>query len=210
MAAYTTAELVAMHKASLLEAAALFTEAADAAFIRHLQIAARDISRRKRPRTLAATLPLLAGVDVYEAPADLLDVKVADWGSARRAQPWNYPRGPLPQLCLWQPDPAAAPKLRLTPAPTEAQIAAFGAAMPYYYMGEHEMPASGTTSITSREVNLLLLRAKVEAMRELSVRASMQPTTLRMGQGMGDAVMSKNMTPPALYERFLLEYEATP
>lgn len=210
MPAYTLEALVAQHKASLLDAADQFEEADDAAFKRHLAIAARAIAISKRPRTLAATLALVAGTALYEAPADLLDVKVADWGMQRRSQPWNYPRGPLPLLSLWQPDPNAPPMLRLSPPPTCAQIAAFGAAMPYYYLAAHALPASGNTSITDRELNVLLLRAKVEAMRELAIRSSMNPTTLRAGQGMGDAVMSKNMTPPALYEQFLKEYEAMP
>lgn len=210
MPAYTLESLIAQHKASLLDAAAQFIEADDAAFKRHLAIAAREIAVRKRPRTLAGTLALVADQPMYDAPADLLDVKVADWGLERRATPWNYPRGPLPVLGLWQPDPAQPPKLRLAPSPSAAQIAAYGAAMPYYYLAAHALPEAGDTSITDRELNVLLLRAKVEAMRELSIRASMKPTTLRMGQGMGDAVMSKNMTPPALYEQFLREYEAMP
>ena len=210
MPAYTLEQLVDQHKASLLDAAAQFTEADDAAFLRHLSVAAREIAVRKRPRTLAATLALSAGTDLYDAPTDMLGVKVADWGLARRAQPWNYPRGPLPVLLLWQPDPDAPPQLRLSPAPSQAQIEAYGAAMPYYYLAAHALPASGATSITDRELNLFLLRAKVEAMRELAIRSSMKPATLRAGQGLGSAVMSKNMTPPALYEQFLKEYEATP
>lgn len=210
MPAYTTAQLVDQHKASLLDAAAQFIEADDAAFKRHLGIAAREIAIRKRPRTLAASLQLVAGIATYEAPADLLDVKVADWGMARNAQPWNYPRGPLPQLSLWQPDAGTPAMLRLSPPPSQAQIDAYGSGMPYYYLAAHSLPETGDTSITERELNVLLLRAKVEAMRELSIRASMKPVTLRMGQGMGDAVMSKNMTPPALYEQFLREYEAMP
>lgn len=210
MLAYTLAALVALHKASLLDAAEQFIEPADAAFKRHLTVAGREIAIRKRPRTLAASLTVTAGTALYPAPADLLEVKVADWGLGRRAAPWNYPRGPLPLLSLWRPDPAAAPQLRLSPPPTQDQVSAFGAAMPYYYLATHALPDAGDTSITDRELNLLLLRAKVEAMRELAISASQKPVTLRVGQGMGDAVMSKNMTPPALYEQFLKEYEATP
>lgn len=208
--AYTFEQLVTQHKASLLDAAGQFTEADDAAFKRHLSVAAREIAVRKRPRTLAATLPLVAGTDLYDAPADILGIKVADWGMARRAQPWNYPRGPLPVLVLWEAYPGASPRLRLSPAPCQSQLDAFGTSMPYYYLAAHSLPDAGYTSITDRELNLLLLRAKVEAMRELAIRSSMKPVTLRGGQGMGDAVMSKNMTPPALYEQFLKEYEATP
>lgn len=208
MPAYTTEQLVEQHKASLLDAAEQFIEPNDAAFKRHLAIAGREIALRKRPRTLAAALPLVAGTATYAAPTDLLDVKVADWGMARNARPWDYPRGPLPLLSLWQPDPAAAAVLRLSPPPCQGQIDAYGASMPFYYLGAHSIPDTGATSITDREINVLLLRAKVEAMRELAIRASMKPVTLRMGQGMGDAVMSKNMTPPALYEQFLKEYEA--
>lgn len=206
MSAYTTETLIALHKAALLDAAKQFeAEPDDGALKRHLQIAAREIAIKKRPRTLPASLSLVAGQALYPAPADLLAPTVADWGLQRRDQPWNYPRGPLPVLTLWPSEPA---QLRLSPPPSCEQIAAFGALMPYYYLAAHALPDSGDSTITDREINLLLLRAKVEAMRELAIRGSMKPVTLRGGQGMGDAVMSKNMTPPALYEQFLREYEA--
>lgn len=201
-----TSELIALHKRSLMDMAAMFTEADDADFLRHLQIAAREISKCKRTRTLVATLALSAGVAEYAAPADMVRVKASPWGvTEQNRDPWGAPREPLPRL-----DQVDAPEggylIRLNPAPTAAQLRAFGAEMPIYYLAHHAVPASGTGTITEREVDLLLLRAKVEALREASIRNANKPVTLRAGQGMGDAVMSKNTTPPALYEQFLREY----
>lgn len=210
-APYTTEELAALHKRSLLDAAGFFAAANDADLIRHLRIAAREISRHKRTRTLPAALDLVAGQPLYDAPANLMEVKIGSWGvNEQHTAPWNQPRGPLPSLRRIEDPVSGLAKIQLVPAPSSAQMDAYGASYPYYYLATHQVPDAGLSTITDRELDLLLLRAKVEAMRELSIRNHNKPVTLRAGQGLGDAVMAKNATPPALYEQFLKEYNETP
>lgn len=208
-APYTTEELVGLHKRSLLDAAALFNAANDADFIRQLRIAAREISRGKRTRTLLGTLALVSGQALYAAPVDMLEVKVGDWGVAQQhTDPWNQPRAALPSLRRTESPDDGSIQILLSPMPSDAQIAAYGSSYGFYYLATHLVPDTGASTITDRELDLLLLRAKVEAMRELSIRNHNKPVTLRAGSGMGDAVMAKNMTPPALYDAFLKEYLA--
>lgn len=207
---YTTEELVALHKRGLMDAAGLFLTPLDADFIRHLRIAARDISTGKRTRTMIGTLSLAAGTMLYPAPADLLQVKVSPWGVDQvSAQPWNAPRSPLPALRTTVAADGAT-QLVLSPPPCAAQITAFGADYPYYYLTVHLVPDAGNSTITDRELDLLMLRAKVEALRELAIRNHNKPVSLRAGQGMGDASQARNASAPALYEAFLREYRDSP
>lgn len=201
---YTTTDLVGLHKRSLLDAASVFTAAADADFIRHLSVAGRALAAdSKRVRTMAGTLQLVAGQARYAAPADLHQVKTSPWGVAEtQAAPWNAPRGPLPQLRLVQDGDDRL--LCLSPGPTAAQIQAFGTAYPFYYFAAYVIPASGPTAVTDSELDLLLLRAKVEALRELAIRNHAKPVTMHGGAGEG---IARNQTAAALYEKFLAEYE---
>lgn len=209
-APYTTAELVVLHKRGLMDAASLFPAANDADLLRHLRVAARELSAGKRTRTKLGTLTLVAGTSQYPAPADLLRAKVSPWGVDQvTAQPWNAPRTPLPALRTAV-DADGSEQLHLRPPPCAAQIAAFGSDYPYYYLTSHLVPDTGNSTITDRELDLLLLRAKVEAMRELAIRNHNKPVSLRAGQGMGDASQARNASAPALYDAFLREYNQAP
>ncbi|WFC43180.1 hypothetical protein [Pseudoxanthomonas sp. SE1] len=202
---YTTAELIAQHKASLMDSAGLFVAPNDADFLRHLRIAGRAVGVRKRPRTHAGQLQLEAGQVAYPAPADLIQVKGSPWGVQElQTAPWNMPRGPLPTLRLVA--AGTAQELHLSPPPNAAQIAAFGAVFPFYYFAAHTLPddPGEATSVTDIELDLVLLRAKAEAMRELTIRNHSKPITLRAGQG-GES-QPKNMTAAALYQAFLDEF----
>lgn len=206
---YTTAELVALHKRSLLDAADAFDAPEDADFIRHLSVAAREVAQHKRTRTQMGALALVAGVAMYPVPDDLLQAKVSPWGVDQQlTQPWCAPRAPLPSLRTVE--RGGVPQLMLSPAPSAVQIAAFGADYPYYYLAAHQMPATGPGTVTDRELDLVLLRAKVEALRELAIRNHNKPVTLRGGQGGAGTSPGANTTPAALYERFLREYQETP
>jgi hypothetical protein len=55
------------------------------------------------------------------------------------------------------------------------------------------------TTVTAADRGLLLLRAQVEAMRELSVRAAAKPVQLRDGL----SGVARNSTPAALHEVLL-------
>lgn len=209
MVPFTTEELIEQHKAGLLDATRLFGDATaiDAAALRHLRVAARALSVAKRPRTLVASLALVADQALYDAPDDLVAVKVSDWGTAQQHRtPWDVPRGPLPSPR--RVESGGAIKLQLSPSPSAAQIAAFGSTYTLFYQASHLLPDAGDTTITAREVDLLLLRAKAESMRELAIRDHSKPVSLRGGDG----AMSqpRNGTPAALYDAFLREFNETP
>lgn len=201
--AYTQEELVGLHKRSLLDAASFFA-ADDSDFIRHLRIAGRALATdNKRPRTLAASFQLVAGVSQYPAPDNLVQVKTSPWGVMQmQTAPWCAPRQPLPILRLLQ-TVTGEQLVCLTPAPSPEQIASFGANYPFYYTAAHDVPDSGDSSVTDVELDLLLLRAKVEAMRELSIRNHSKPVTMHGGAGEG---VARNQTAASLYEAFLKEY----
>lgn len=207
-AAYTTAELVGLHKRSLLDAAQFFDAPADADFIRHLRIAGRALATdNKRPRTVAASLQLVAGQPQYPAPANLVQVKASPWGVAQtQSAPWCAPRTPLPILRVLR-DETGAALVCLQPAPTVEQLAAFGATFPFYYTAAHDLADAPdeASSVTDDELDLLLLRAKVEALRELAIRNHSKPVTMHGGAGEG---IARNQTAASLYEQFLREYQA--
>lgn len=197
-----TADLIADYKHSLFDAVEAFCASDDGDFLRHLRTAARDIAGSKRPRTRLGTLTLAAGVFMYASPPDLLFPKISRWGVDAQLPMWNAPSTPLPIIRRvatgvgWQ--------LELSPAPTYEQINAFGSEYPYYYLATYQIPDVGESDITGYELSLLLLRAQVEAMRELSVRDSKR--LIRLRGGLGLSTVSKNLTPSALYDALLSEY----
>jgi len=195
-------DLVADYKASLLSAAEAFTDPTD--FERHLRIAARAMAVEKRPRQQVGVLTLVADqTDYPDVPADFLAPKVALWGSSN-APVWDMPRQGLPVLTSGTDENGVA-VLILTPAPTAEQIRAYGSTYRYYYAAAHvlsNVPSDST--ITERDRDLLILRAQVEAMRELTFRATTKPVTLRDGSHGGGP---SNMQPAAIYERLLREWK---
>lgn len=199
------ADLVADLKASLNEAATVFTAASDADFKRQLAAAALAFGA-KRPRTLVGTLTLVAEQAQYDAPAGLQGIKSHLWGIAPRmkAQPWDKTwTGRLPDLRLIEGATPATRKLQLDPAPTAHQISVLGAEFRYYYYGAHAIGSSeSNTTILPGDRQLLLLRAQAEAMRELAARNIQRPVIVREGFGS----QSRNGTPSALYEKFLQEF----
>jgi hypothetical protein len=181
----------------------------DADLRRHLIVALSALSREKRPRTRLASITLAEGVAEYpDVPADLLLVKVAVWPQ-RYVAPWNLPPGPLPLIGVAEAEDGRVITLR--PAPTAEQVRMFGAEYRYYYFAAHALTDSATTStLLEKDRALLLLRAQAEAMRELSFRGYKKPVTLRAGSGVGGAQVSKNQTPPALWDLLMQEYRTTP
>jgi hypothetical protein len=199
------ADLVADLKASLNEAASVFTAASDADFKRQLAAAAVAFGA-KRPRTLVGSITLVAEQAQYDPPAGLQGVKSHLWGIAPRmkAQPWDKTwTGRLPDLRLVEGATPAARKLQLDPAPTAHQISALGAELRFYYYGVHAIGAdAANTSILPGDRQLLLLRAQAEAMRELAARNIQRPVIVREAVGS----QTRNGTPSALYEKFLQEF----
>lgn len=163
-------------------------------FCRHLAIAVRDYSRL-HPRTLSASVTLVAGQPNYPAPADLLRPKFSSWGVAQRraVQPWDpcYLPGPLPKISLVDKD------IWLDPAPTAAQIAAFGSCYQYFYYAAHEIgETEAATTIPAADRMVILVRAVSEALAELATRNHNRPVQL----GGQMASMPRNGTPAALAE----------
>ena len=198
------ADLIVDLKAALLSSTSVFTAADDADHIRHLNAAAADLGR-VRPRTLVGTITVVADQNEYEAPADLVDVKVPIWGRAerRRLQMWDPAwSGPLPRLAVVS--DGADRRLWLDPAPTSAQITQFGTSYKFFYFAAYSISETASeTTVAAADRHLLLLRAGAEAMLEISNRNVHKPVTLR-GELAG---VSKANTPAALYDQMMRAFE---
>lgn len=199
----TRADLVADLKASLQDAAKVFTATNDADFSRHLDAAALDMGR-VRPRTMLGTVTLVAEQFNYTAPADLLSYKSDLWGiPGRRINPWEttYP-GRLPDVRSAV--SGATRELHFLPAPTTAQITVLGSAFKFYYFAAHSIGATAAdTTMQAGDRGLLLLRAQAEAMKEMSMRNIAKPVSMRDGLSQG----TRNGTPQYLFEQLLKMFE---
>lgn len=192
------AELVHDLSESLHDAAGVFDAPDEEDFARHLDAAVADFAPIF-PRTLAGTLTLTADQPNYSCPADMWRFKFSTWGAAR-AQPWEktWP-GRLPDVVT------VDGELWLTPAPTAHQIAVLGASYPFYYYGSHVLSSDAAqTTVPAPQRDLLLLRAQVEAMRELAMRDSVRPITVRDGV----SGQPKTGTPGWLAESFMKQFTA--
>ena len=198
------ASLIAELKASLHDAASVFTAANDADIIRHLDMAALDLGRF-RPRIRSGSITLVPDQPSYPAPSDMIAPHRFRWGDAEQLQrrPWTstYP-GRMPRLSLIG-DPGAA-EILLTPAPTQQQIHLLGSSMTLLYRAGHTIALQAAdTTVRSTDRGLLLLRAQAEAMKELSSRNMKKPVSLRDGSNS----TARNSTPAALYEQLMREFE---
>lgn len=201
--AVALADLLADYKASLHDAVAIFVTdpVSDDHFVRHLRMAMRAVAIQKRPRTSAAELTLVAGQGSYAAPDDMLLPKISQWGHTG-VPAWRQPRGQRPRMQLIDSDPR---ELLLTPPPNCEQIAAWGSSYVYYYAAAHTLDENaGTTTLADADINLVILRAQVEAMREAAMRDVAKPVHLRGGSPSGS--VPKAGMPAALYQQLLAEY----
>lgn len=196
-------DLVADLKASLHDAAEVFTGASDADFIRLLDVSALDFAR-VRPRTLIGSVTLQANVPIYPLPADFYLYKADLWADPSRiGQPWEKTyAGRLPSIRTAE--FSGVRSLVLQPAPSAQQIYRLGANFQFYYLAKHVIGViDADTSINAGDRGLLILRAQAEAMRELAMRNIAKPMSLR--DGMNSA--PRNGTPSALYSLLLDEFE---
>lgn len=184
-------------KASLHDAASVLADPDD--FDRCLTVAIEHLSVAL-PRTLAATINLLAGVSEYEAPADYLHFKMALWGKSTTVQPWDKAHpGRLPDVLHFEGG------LVLMPAPTAQQIGLLGSHYRYFYFASHtlaEDAAQTTVPVSMRA--LLLLRAQAECCKELAIRNVTKPVTMRDGGG----GQPRNGTPAALHVALMKDFAA--
>lgn len=199
-------DLVADLKASVHDAASSFKSADD--WPRLLRTAALAMVC-KRPRTLLGSLTLTAGVDAYLLPSDLQATvaryKTHAWATGA-IKPWcpGY-AGAVPRVRLegapssWQ--------LVFDPAPTAAQIAAWGSSFKFWFFAAHVLHADpAQTTLAPVDRGLLLLRAQAEAMRELAMHGVNKAVQMRDGF----TGAARNSTPAALFEALLREFEAAP
>jgi len=194
-------------KASLQDAASVFTAAGDADFLRHLDKAAEDLVRF-RPRIEKDSITLVADQADYAAPAALIRIRKILWGRDEQhtRMPWesNYPA--IPEVSIYRDD--TGKQLRLTPAPTAAQITDLGGTFAFlcnklHVISEDAAGQAGATTVAEDDRGLLLLRAQAEAMKEMAARNIVKPVALRDNIG----GVTKNGVPAALYAQLLDDFE---
>jgi len=184
-------------KDSLHDAASALSDPED--FDRCLNAALEDLGAWL-PRTLAASLPLVANQAEYAAPADFIRFKMALWGRSNTVQPWDkaWP-GKLPAVYH------ADGLLILSPAPTAQQIGILGTAYRFYYFAGHTLAEDAEqTTVPADRRSLLLLRAQAEACKELALRGITKPVALRDGMSQGP----RNATPSALHAALMADFLA--
>lgn len=182
----------------------MFRSANDADFKRHLDNAAKDLGR-VRPLVRAGSITVEAGTPTYAAPADLVRFKQTTWGLAERRQirPWepDWP-GALPRVRVVSGN--AGRELLLAPAPTQKQIRIFGSDFPFEYFAGHTIGANAAdTTVHEDERAILLLRAQIEALKEMSVRNIGKPVNMRDGLNN----QPRNGTPAALHLELMKQFE---
>lgn len=204
-------DLVASLKDSLHDAANVFQgEAgpdADATYERFLLQALPDMAI-KRPATRLGTVEVAANFPRFAVGAGnpgFTAFKTYLWGDDIKIPPWDpcYP-GSRPRVCAsfaeqqWW--------LIFDPAPTAKQIAAYGSKFDFWYYAAHAIGADAVdTTINQADRGLLILRAQVEAMRELSIRNASKPVTMRDGF----SGQPRNSTAAALYTELLKQFGET-
>lgn len=196
------ADLIADFKASIHDAASVFTAAADGDFSRMLDVAALDLGR-VRPNPLKGSITVTAETAEYSAPAGIVAYSYSAWSAGKMPAPWaaNYP-GPEPRVSLI--GLPGARVLYFEPAPTALQVALFGATFPFRYLGGYAIgTAAADTTVLAQDRGLLILRAQVEALREIAVRNLGKPVSLRDGLS-GQA---RNAQPAFLYSDLMDEFE---
>ena len=196
-------DLVASLKASLHDAGKVFVADGalpDAAFERFLRQALPDM-QLKRPVTRLGTVTLNANVPRYAlgSNAGFAGLKTQLWGERCRFKPWEpgYP-GALPRVSAsfdanqWW--------LDFERAPTALQIAAHGSQFDFWFFAAHAIGADvAATTLNAQDRGLLILRAQVEAMRELAIRNAAKPVQLRDGL----SGTPRNSTPAALADSLM-------
>ena len=199
------ADLVASLKDSLHDAASVFAGSGatpDEAFERFLQQALPDM-QMKCPITKLGSVTLMANFPRYSLGSlpTFAAFKTQLWGDACKYKPWEpgYP-GAVPRVSAsyetgqWW--------LDFDPAPTSKAVAVWGSQFDFWYFGQHAIgDAAIDTTVNPQDRGLLILRAQVEAMRELSIRNAGKPVSLRDGL----SGQPRNSTASALWKD-LLDY----
>lgn len=185
--------------ASMLDSKRMFTEA-DYPRLLNMALAALNAVR---PLHKVVVLELAAWRALYPCPEDLNSVFACWWGRSYKAHAaiWadDYP-GKLPE---WRVLPGAQGRLlQAQPAPSAQQIQILGNRCELEYCADHVLTDKACT-LNAELLDLLLLRAQAEAMRELAMRNATTAYQLREGVGS----VPKNGTPAYLYQELMAEFE---
>lgn len=187
-------------KESLLDSTRAF---ADADYPRHIQAALAALNA-VRPQRKVTVVVLSAGRSLYPCPADLKSVHACWWGRSAKAhtEVWaDHHPGRLPEWGTSR-NEAGVRFLRAQPAPSARQINLLGGDCELEYCADHVLNDSECT-LDGEELDLLILRAQAEAMRELSLKNATTPYQLREGI----SSVPKNGTPAYLYQELLAEFD---
>ena len=172
-------------------------------FGRHMDTALRELAQFY-PRRMLAELNAMPMQREYECPADLIEVLATHYGRAEKAQrqPWDagYPTQRLPEVTV-QYRADGSRYLQVFPAPSYQLLAQIGTVVGYEYSAGHVVTDS-YSSLTPVLVHLAILRAQAEAMRELAMRNSTQPTQIK------DSLTNTpaNGSPSYLYQLLMDEF----
>ena len=149
-------------------------------FGRHMDTALRDLAQVS-PRNVLAQLNVLPMQRECECPPDLIRVIATHYGRAEKMQrqPWDvaYPAHRLPDVMVrYRAD--GSRYLQVSPPPSYEMMTQLGAVVEYEYSAKHIL-TDEHNSLTPVLEQLLVLRAQAEAMRELAMRNSTQPTQIK-------------------------------
>ena len=158
----------------------------------------------KRPLTQIGAVELRAGVPAYSLAnyPDFAAYKTHLWGGCM-PKPWEagYP-GALPRVEAMQ-DEEKHWWLQFNPAPTWKHVGSLGATFRFWYFGRHVLSSNAEeTTIDPADRGLLILRAQAEAMRQMAIRNSGKPVSMRDGV----SGMPRNSTPEALHKSLLAAF----
>lgn len=196
----TRAEVLADYRASLGSATSEFHAGADADLLRHLRVACAAVALKRRAVVHAALSWYVGGTVYQPVPDELVRVEGVDWPGPEAFNPGAgiaYP--PPPRLTVGQTPAGRA--LIVAPFPTAAHLAA-SPTLAYQYTRAYVLAETAEdTTLPDSDRDLVVLRAQVEAMRELALRSHQKPVQMR-------GMQSNNMQPSALYEKLLAEFRA--
>lgn len=195
-------QLLSTYTASLLDSQRAFSNE-NGDYERHIGVGLSELARHS-PRHVWAELDLLPAQRAYDCPTDLISVFATHYGRDEKAQrhPWDadYPSARLPEVSLYHGGDGTR-CLQVRPAPSYALMSQLGAVCAYEYTAAH-IVTEDVCTLTEVDVQLVILRAQAEAMRELAMRNSTTPVNVRDGL----TNSPQNGTPSYLYTLLMNEF----
>lgn len=175
-----------------------------AAMDRFIDAALTDLNR-VTPNVCAGSLSVTAGSSLHPAPDDALRFIDSEWVERNALrQPWT------PQYVAVVPQPRLVrlgnvKSWQFSPPLDATTLAKLGSAFHYTYIARHRLTEDeAQATFDAALIPLVILRAQVEAMKEMAMRNSNKPMQTR------DALYSqtRNGTPAALAEMLMKLFEA--